>query len=68
MRWAIVLLGVVATFWVALLAGRWLPFPAPEDDGVRWDIALGLAGAVCVVAVVPMIRWADKKPDVTEET
>ncbi|BCM71192.1 hypothetical protein EASAB2608_06526 [Streptomyces sp. EAS-AB2608] len=59
-RWGLVTSAVVVIFWLSLVLGHWLPLGAPEDDANRWGVATALASAVSAVAVLPLIRWAER--------
>jgi hypothetical protein len=59
-RWVLVTSAVAGIFWLILVLGHWLPLGGPEDDANRWGVATALASAVSAVAILPLIRWAEK--------
>ena len=62
-RWLVVVSMVVIVFWLGLLLGRWLPLGHSEDESVRWTVATALASALSAVAGVPLVRWAEERPE-----
>jgi hypothetical protein len=59
-RWVLVTGAVVVIFWLGLMLGRWLPLGGAEDEADRWSVATALASAVSAVAILPLIRWAER--------
>ncbi|GHJ28820.1 hypothetical protein TPA0910_32530 [Streptomyces hygroscopicus subsp. sporocinereus] len=67
-KWLLAAGGVILTFWLGLLLGRWLPFGVPEDEGARWGVATALASAVSAVVGLPLVRWAGRVHQPSQES